>query len=246
MKFSGAKKRFLCAALVTAFFPFNARAETPDWYVRLRDAIYEQRLDAGRIEPVYEDAKRAAEASLSGAALYVMLSRCEYFMGRAYQEDGRKDEAIRCYERGVVLAEKANAETPSAGAYDMLASNIGQQCMLRSVPWVMVNGLKVEENAKKGLELNNRCAACMYMIASRWAFGPKPFGKPERGVTELSAMLDGRVDLEKDDYFNIYSGIAYACLRLKKKAEALTWVNKALDIYPTNKFALGLLEEAKN
>jgi opacity protein-like surface antigen len=108
----------------------------------------------------------------------------------------------------------------------------------------MVNGLKVEENAKRGLELDSRHAACMYMIASRWAFGPKPFGKPERGVTELSAMLNGKADLEKDDYFNVYSGIAYAYLRLKKKAEAVTWVNKALEIYPTNKFALGLLEEA--
>jgi hypothetical protein len=86
----------------------------------------------------------------------------------------------------------------------------------------------------------------MYMIASRWAFGPKPFGKPERGVTELSAMLDGRADLEKDDYFNIYSGVAYAYLRLKKKADAVSWANKALEMYPTNKFALGLLEEAKN
>jgi tetratricopeptide (TPR) repeat protein len=245
MHVSGAKKQWLGVLLVMGV-SFSAWAEMPDWYLRLRDAIYEQQLDAGGIEPIYEEAKKAAEASLSGPVLYVMLSRCEYFMGRAYQEDQRKDDAIRCYERGVALAEKANAETPSAGAYEMLASHIGQQCMLRSVPWVMVNGLKVEENAKKGLGLNNRHAACMYMIASRWAFGPKPFGKPERGVTELSAMLDGKVDLEKDDYFNIYSGIAYAYLRLDEKAKAFTWVTKALELYPTNKFALGLLEKAKS
>jgi hypothetical protein len=109
----------------------------------------------------------------------------------------------------------------------------------------MANGLKVEENAKKALALDGRQAASMYLLSSRWAFGPTPFGNPNRGVSELSAILDGRANLEKDDYFNVYSGIAYAYLRLKKKADAAVWVNKALELYPTNKFALGLLEETK-
>jgi opacity protein-like surface antigen len=164
-------------------------------------------------------------------------------MGRAYQEDQRKDEAIHCYENGVIWAEKANAEMPSADAYEMLASNIGQQCMIRSTPWVIANGLKVEENAKKGLKLNSRHAGCMYLIAARWAFGPGLFGNPQRGITELSAMLNGTADLEKNDYFNVYSGIGYAYIKLKKKVEATVWITKALEIYPTNKFALGLLQE---
>jgi tetratricopeptide (TPR) repeat protein len=175
-----------------------------------------------------------------------MLSRCEYMMGRVYQYEERKEEAIRCYENGVAWAEKANAEIPTADAYEMLASNIGQQCMLRPFPWVMANGLKVEENAKKGLKLNSRHATCMYMIASRWAFGPSPFGNPQRGITELNTMLNGAADLEKDNYFNVYSGLGYAYLRLKKKTDAAVWITKALEIYPTNKFALGLLRETEN
>jgi tetratricopeptide (TPR) repeat protein len=175
-----------------------------------------------------------------------MLSRCEYLMGRVYQEDQRKEEAIRCYENSISWAEKANAERPSADAYGMLASNIGQLCLLRSTFWVMANGLKVEENAKKGLRLDSRHAACMYLIASRWAFGPSPFGNPQRGINELSEMLNGIADLGKDDYFNAYTGIAYAYLRLKKKTEAAGWINKALELYPTSKFALGLLRETQS
>lgn len=216
----------------------------PDYFTSLRDAIFEQVLNADQILPLYRNAVEQARRNLSGGELYLMLSRCEYMMGRAYQEDQRKDEAIRSYERGVEWAEKARDETPTAGAYEMLASNIGQQCMLRSVPWVMANGLKVEQNAKRGLRLNSRHAPCMYLIASRWAFGPNPFGNPRRGITELSAMLDG-ADLEKDDYFNVYSGIAYAHLRLKNKTEAALWAARALEIYPTNKFARGLLQEAE-
>jgi tetratricopeptide (TPR) repeat protein len=238
-------KRFYSLSFLL-FLPLAGVFPYPDYFLPLRDAIYAQELSADEIIPLYRNALRKARESLAGPELYIMLSRCEYMMGRAYQEDQRKEDAIRCYENGVVWAEKANAEMPSAGAYEMLASNIGQQCMLRSVPWVMVNGLKVEENAKKGLKLDSQHAACMYMIASRWAFGPSPFGNPQRGITELSAMLNGSADLGKDDYFNIYSGIGYAYLRLKKKAEAAAWITKALEIYPTNKFALGLLRETGN
>jgi tetratricopeptide (TPR) repeat protein len=225
--------------------PLTGIFSYPDYFLPLRDAIYAQELSADEIIPLYRDALGKARGNLAGHELYTMLSRCEYMMGRAYQEDRRKDEAVRCYERGVAWAEKANAETPTAGAYEMLASNIGQQCMLRPIPWVMVNGIKVEENAKKGLELDRRHAACMYMIASRWAFGPGPFGNPRRGITELSAILNEGDNLGTDDYFNVYTGIAYAYLRLKSKMEAALWAAKALEIYPTNKFARGLLRDAE-
>jgi tetratricopeptide (TPR) repeat protein len=218
----------------------------PNYYLTLRDAIYAQELNAGGIAPLYREAIEKARETLTGRELYIMLSRCEYMMGRAYQEDQRKEEAIRCYENGVSWAEKANEETPSADGYEMVASNIGQLCMLRSTFWVMANGLKVEQNAKKGLRLDDRHAACMYLIASRWAFGPNPFGNPRRGVTELKAMLDGIADLDKDNYFNVYSGIGYAYLRLENKTDAAAWIARALEIYPTNKFALGLLQEAGN
>jgi tetratricopeptide (TPR) repeat protein len=233
-----------CALCLNA--AFLGAKEAPDWFTPLRDAVYAQKLNADEIAFLYRDAVKNAGKYLTGSELYTMLSRCEYMMGRVYQEDGRKDDAIRCYERGVEWAEKANAETPSADAYEMLASNIGQQCMLRSIPWVMANGLKVEENAKKGLKIDGRHAACMYMIASRWAFGPRPFGNPRRGVNELSAILNGIADLGQDDYFNVYSGVSYAYLRLKKKVEAAAWAARALEIYPTNKFALGLLQESEN
>jgi tetratricopeptide (TPR) repeat protein len=239
------KVKSLCSLGILFFLPLAEGFSYPDYYLSLRDAVYAQELNADEIVPLYRAAQEKAKETLAGYELYTMLSRCEYMMGRVYQENERKDEAIQCYERGVAWAKKANAETPAAGAYEMLASNIGQQCMLRSVPWVMANGLKVEENARKGLKLDSRHAACMYMIASRWAFGPAPFGNPRRGVTELRSILSEGANLGADDYFNIYSGIAYAYLRLKNKTEAAIWAAKALDIYPTNKFARGLLQETE-
>ena len=172
-----------------------------------------------------------------------MLSRCEYMMGRVYQIDGRNDEAVACFERGMGLAEKSLGARPSPEAYEMLASNVGQACMLKGRAWVMANGLKVEQNAKRALDLDPRNAASQYMIASRWAFGPGPFGNPQRGIDEMGAILTGGADLQKDDFFNVYSAIAYAYVRLKKKPDALPWIRKALELYPTNTFARDLLAQ---
>jgi hypothetical protein len=82
------------------------------------------------------------------------------------------------------------------------------------------------------------------MVASRWVFAPGIFGNPQRGINELEAILNGDGDPWKDDLFNIYSAIGYAYIRLKKNQDALVWVNRSLVLYPTNKFALGLLERA--
>ncbi|MDR3249129.1 MAG: hypothetical protein LBT39_10140 [Treponema sp.] len=214
----------------------------PDWFLPLREAIFEQTLMADAVSVIYNEAAAKARASLSGAELDAILSRCEYMMGRAYQEEKRDAEALVCYEKGIALAERSIGQRPTAEAYEMLSCNYGQACMLKPTTWVMANGLKVEQNAKRALNLDPRNAACQYYIASRWVFGPGILGNPQKGIADMKAILTG-ADMGKDDYFNVYSSIGYAYIRLKKKQDALPWIQKSLAIYPTNKFALGLLAQ---
>jgi tetratricopeptide (TPR) repeat protein len=230
------------AVLCLVSLPAMAK-ELPGWFLPLREAIFDQVLNAEGVMEIYTETLRSAEAALAGHELDAMLSRCEYMLGRAYQEDGRDAEAIARYEKGIALAERSLAVTATAEGYEMLSANYGQACMLKSTGWVMSNGLKVEQNAKKALKIDPRNAACQYFIASRWVFGPGIFGNPKRGVTEMEAILDGSADLQKDDLFNVYSALGYGYIRLKKEQDALPWISKSLDIYPTNKFALGLLDK---
>jgi len=214
--------------------------QVPSWYTAFRDAVFGQNISVKDAEQLFQEADRQARESLNSSALSAMLSRCEYLLGRVYLDHNRKDESVIHFEKGVNWAEKSLAESPNAEAYEMLAANIGQLCMIKSKAWVMANGLKVEENAKKALKLDSKNAGALYLIASRWAFGPGILGDPKRGITELKAILNGSATLQKDISFNVYSGLSYAYERLDQYQEALSWVQKALDIYPTNKFALGL------
>jgi tetratricopeptide (TPR) repeat protein len=106
----------------------------------------------------------------------------------------------------------------------------------------MANGLKVERYSKNALALNPRNVPALYMIAARYAFAPRPFGNYPKGVQLLQEILNANeAIMEKDELFNVYSGIGYAYIQDKKSEEARPWLEKSLTCYPTNKFVRGLL-----
>jgi tetratricopeptide (TPR) repeat protein len=231
----------ICALTFSAF-----ASEPPDWFLPLRDAVYEQKLAANEIAPLYRTTLLAAEARLNGHERSTALSRCEYMMGRALQYEGRKEDAAACYEKGMDWAKKSLAERPTAEGYQMLAENISQSCAVRSVGWAMANGLKVEEYAKEALKIDPQNAAAQYMIAARYVFAPAPFHSYSRGLRMMQDIAgETSAILQKDDRFNVYSAIGYTYIQQKKFTEARPWLEKALAVYPSNKFVRELLEQKK-
>jgi tetratricopeptide (TPR) repeat protein len=213
-----------------------------EWLIPLREAIYEQKLNADQIKPLYFTVKTAANENLSGADLDLTLSRCEYFMGRAFQYEKRNSEALAHYLEGIKFAERAVTAAPSAEAWVMRAENLSQSCAVNSVAYAMSNGLNVEKFAKNALALNSRNAAAQYLVAARWVFAPAPLNNIKRGIEMMTDILE-KGDMEKDDCFNVNSAIGYAYVQQKKYAEARPWLLKSLEIYPSNKFAAELLEK---
>jgi tetratricopeptide (TPR) repeat protein len=220
-----------------------ASSETlPEWFIPLREAIYEQKLKADEIVPIYLDISNTAKSSLSGAGLYVMLSRCEYMIGRAYAFEDRKTDAAAHYDEGIKYAEKALETLKTAEAYLMLAENISQSCTVRPASYAIANGLKVEKYAKNALEIDNRNAAAQFLIAARWVYAPSPFHNYKKGIEMLNAIPD-ESNMDKDDTFNVYSSIGYAYLQQKNNLLARTWLSRSAEIYPTNKYVQTLLSQ---
>ncbi|MDR1419562.1 MAG: hypothetical protein LBI86_04250 [Treponema sp.] len=238
------KRKTVCMALVWAGFVLCALpsgAESlPDWFLPLRDAIYEQKLNADEVAVLYRDVKAQAE-ELSGAERLVMLSRVEYMMGRAYQYEERKEEAASRYDAGMARAEAALKITDSAEGWQMLAENLSQACAVRSTMYAMANGLNVEKYAKKALEKNTGNTAALFMIAARWVYAPSPFNNIRKGIQMMQDILTRNEALmPPDDLFNVYSSIGYGYLQQKKGADAKVWLLKSLEVYPTNKYVRDL------
>ncbi|MDR2052363.1 MAG: tetratricopeptide repeat protein [Treponema sp.] len=231
-----------CPLPLLLLLPLTEIFAYPDYFLLLRNAVYAQELNADAITPLYRDALGKTRESLAGRELYIMLSRCEYMMGRAYQYEERKDEAAERYAEGIAWAEKALEAGESAEGWQMLAENISQSCAVRPVSYALANGLKVERYAKNALKLDSRNAAALYMVAARWVFAPSPFNNYKKGIQMMEDIIT-RGNMEQDDRFNVYSAIGYAYFQQKKYAEARPWFLKSLEVYPTNKYVKGLLEK---
>jgi tetratricopeptide (TPR) repeat protein len=231
------------AAFLLVFLRVTVHAEVlPDWFLPLREAVYEQKLTADEAEPLYREIKRRAGADLSGGELNLILSRCEYMMGRIYLYESRKPEALVCFEEGMAQAQRALDREASGEGWVMLAENLSQSCQIRSVGYVMTHGLNVERYAKNALALDSGNTAAQILIASRWVYAPSPLNNLKRGIQMMEDILtDFEIRLQKDDRFNVCVAIAYAYLQQKKPLDAKTWLEKSLAVYPTNQYARKLL-----
>jgi tetratricopeptide (TPR) repeat protein len=229
--------------LIAAAIPLQAQ-NLPDWFLPLREAVYEQCQTPEEIEIIYREISEKIMQVYSGDAQKVMLSRCEYLVGRAYQDNQRNEEARPHYQKGIKLAEEITKTAPNAQAWLILAENLSQSCSLGPWTYTVANGLNVEKYAKNALSYDNRCAAAKYLIAARWVFAPAPFNNIKKGI-EMMQDIFNTCDMGKDDIFDANSAIGYAYIQQKKYAEARPWLLKALDIYPANKYAGEMLKKTE-
>jgi len=233
----------LFALLSPAFL--HAEETIHEWLVPLMDAVFESILSADEIEPLYHSAKASSVEHLSGAALDLALSRCEYYMGMILQLDNRNREAAPHFTEGLKLAEKALAASPGADAWVMMGAHLAELCAVNSFSFTIANGLNVERYAKRALEYDSLNGAAHYLIASRWAYAPAPLHNYNRGIQMMKAIAM-EYNADKDYLFKALFAVGYTYLRQRKHADARLWLEKALEIYPTNKYALKHLANANS
>ena len=234
------EKKILWCILMTAslnvFAAESWRDRLPSWLLALRDAVYEQKMGTEAVYSVYSTAKSRAETELSGVEKLNALSLCEYFMGRTYQYYKQDSRALSSYEGGLALAERSLKEKETSDGWVLRSNNLAQIITLKNWTYAMAHGLDVAKFAENALKINSRNATARYIIASRWVYAPQPFHDIPKGISLMKEIISGNYELQKDDLFNVYSSLAYAYLRDKNKTEARTWIEKALTIYPSNKY----------
>jgi tetratricopeptide (TPR) repeat protein len=82
----------------------------------------------------------------------------------------------------------------------------------------------------KGMKLN--------LSTTRYIYAPFPFKNVEEGIDILLDIAwEFNDTTEKKDEFNVYSALADVFIRQKQYNEARFWAEKAITIYPENKFA---------
>jgi tetratricopeptide (TPR) repeat protein len=230
------KPLYLCVLLFSYIIPLSAE-QLPDSFYLFRDAVYAQNTGTVQIMRFYTAAKQDIENVFSGSDLYRAFSRCAYLMGVSFQTEGKKSEAAACYEQGIAWAEDSIAMCPTSEGYQYLAANIALSCWVKPLSYAMANVAKIEENAQRALDLDPQNLAARYVIAGKYIQAPWPVGNLRKGANILEEIVGQNIgSLEQEDIFNIYLAMAIVCQKEKKNEEAGIWQNRALALYPTNRF----------
>jgi tetratricopeptide (TPR) repeat protein len=217
----------------------------PNSFYVFRDAVYMQNTSVVQIIRLYTAAREEIEQTLAGANRYIALSRCAYLAGITFQAEGRKNEAAAYYDQGIAWAEDSLSLMHTSEGYQYLAANLALSCWVRPRSYALANIGKIEENAQKALDLDPQNLAAKYIIAAKYIQAPWPIGNMKRGASLLREIIYQDIDsLEKEDMVNIYLTMAVVCQKEKKNGEERIWQEKALALYPSNRFRETLLRQA--
>lgn len=228
----------------TLFAEINTHDVLWDEFVVFRDAMYNNEASADGLLSLYDMAVASARENFTEDILLVALSRCEYIMGRAYSYEENKDAAGIRYDAGDAYAVQALDIRESPTAHLMRGENISQNCSVKPVSYALSHGTKVSGLAKKVLKLDKKYGAAMYLQTAQHIYAPSPFNNHKKGIKEMKEILnDSSVRLEKDDVFNLTSAIGYGHIQREEPEEARMWLERALEIYPGNKYVQSLLKD---
>ncbi len=250
------RKTKILAFLVYFFLLWPLAADYEALFYALLDDLYNQETVSADI---HQEAIRGVELvrkeGLTRSDALFWEARFEYIRGRAYMyEDVGTKERVDKFK-------SQNAEKSLERAYDLLgealeleersdflvlrAESLGQLCVLRGLIFAATNGPEVRRMTKRALEIDPENVKGRILQANDRLYTPKLFGgNPREGLTLFTKLVE-REDLERDDLFNIYSGIGVGWSMEKNDEKAEEWLSKALEVYPGNiylKRILGIWE----
>jgi tetratricopeptide (TPR) repeat protein len=211
--------------------------DLPEWFLVFRDAVYEQAVPLEKLHGMYRETKQKATQTLSGPEGYAVLAACESLLGQAYLYENRHNEAVSCFARGAEYAQGSIDERPTAEGYMLLSVNIGLPCLVRPTLSMLMQALQAEAYAKKAVKLDSRNVGALYFLAARYIYAPLSLTDYRKGIRMLEGIVKNHHALmRRDEQFNVYSALAYAYFYQNNFSTSRSWLLKAADTYPSNKF----------
>lgn len=202
-------------------------------------AVYEDLIQAVKdneapsvVEPLYE-AYRAAESDP------VDLARTEYHVARYYKDRG--DDAAASSHVAQAWDDYANIS--ETGVRKELT-----EANLYSVEYYvnggMGNGMKSSSLTKDLYKAYPEEIAVILLEANRLLYSPHiGGGSPKRGLALFETLLPVADQIQTIDRFDLYSGLGVASYERNKDADAVRYLDMAMDIYTGDKVVNETLAE---
>ena len=206
----------------------------------LRNAVYDSQ-PPDEVETIARSLTKVAQSpALDVIDRTLNLSQMEYFVARSWNESGDKKKAIPHFEAAIEHARISMESGEHPAGLMALTKPLSELCLLKDMGFLIANGPKISQNAKKILAMEPGHAGATIILSAAKAYPPAIFGgRPKEAIAELSAYLAAQGSrLAKDELFDVRMCLGTAAAKLNRKAEARAWFTAALDLYPRNAQAL--------
>ena len=223
------KKQIILGLLVlVAFSAFAFAQDFPTAYNNLKTVVFNNLTSTeSDVLAAYDEAAKFVTTEVEGAQI-------DYLAGLYFMNIDNKAKAGDYYNSALDKAKKSYDKEPNAEAYCVYAEALSQNCTVQSSAYMVSNGTKVPNFAKKALALDPKCAGASYSLACYSIYAPAPFCNLKKGIKILDSTIETS-NLDQDDLFNYYSTYAYVAIRQKDFKRADEYCAKAAAIYPNNK-----------
>ena len=223
------QKRIILGLMVlVAVSAFAFSQDFASEYNNLKTVVYNNLTSTeAEVNAAYARAAKLVSTKVESAQI-------DYLAGFYYMNIDNKAKAGEYYTSALDKAKASFEESPTAEAYCIYAEALSQNCTVQSSAYMVSNGTKVPNFAKKALAIDPKCAGASYSLACYSIYAPAPFTNLKKGLKILDSTIETS-NLDTDDLFNYYSTYAYVAIKQKDFKLADAYCAKAAEIYPNNK-----------
>lgn len=222
-------------------------------------------------EQLFNAAKNNVPAQFSIYQKETHYARCDYYFAQYIMEtydltqlENALDDTSKEVEDPIEANKKIKAEAAvyfdsaighaktafkingdnSPDAFSIYAQALSGNCTVKSISYVLANGLSISKYAKKAVKVDSTNATANFSVYAQDVYAPSIFGNPNYGRKKMTEFLNNDSFVsEKFDKFNFACAIAYTYYRQKNFQEAKVWYKKCLEIYPKNYAVTNLVKK---
>ncbi|NQT58400.1 MAG: tetratricopeptide repeat protein [Bacteroidetes bacterium] len=253
------KKSLLCVLLIipTLFiFPANLsqtqninQLYQSNEFVGFLDAVYNA-LPAAAIEQHFYDLSESLDsepydrdvANLVKAHALMLLGK--HFTVEEYCKD--KNTALQYLQLSEKLLDTITFTNSylSALATSVMAETAGSYFLLDPTAYIFSYGLDASKLITEALSIDPENTQALLLLANSHFHTPVIFGGSTRKATKtLDNLKEKKSTMYTFQLFTFYELRGLIAAKMKNPEDALSWYNKALSLYPENKYIHELIEE---
>lgn len=235
---------------------FNNSLETKE----IAEQVYNNAVES--VNEFAEDDEYRRETHLCRCdyyfGMYVMatydLTRLEHALDdttKEFEDPVEKNRRIReeaklWFDKAIEHSKKAMKVKDGADAMSIYAQAVSANCTVRPIGYVLANGLKISQYAKKAVKIDPANGTAWFSVNAQDVYAPGIFGNANRGRKTMTQYLnDENLIKEKFDYFNFTCAIAYTYYRQNNFSDAIIYYKKCQDIFPNNYAIIDLVEKCE-